>query len=255
MSRPTTRPASSTSAVAAIRRPGRVRRPARETVCGLATDRSRRGKSPAPMAEPVEHAVRHHVVGGNNERLSGARQPPRSGVGPPPEYKTGPGAAVTWVQGKDPRPVQTRPAAAAPRQGQVTLRAQGQATMTVNQHSALGGPSSTRSPTLRVWCSGMIRSALGPFAGNSSRSTSRAVYHPPRPQPICNQPRPNLLWRDRQRGRVRDADLCFPDQVVAGHHTDPLGPSRTQRTTTPLRAGVRARRHCQRDLEPGPSRA
>jgi hypothetical protein len=42
-----------------------------------------------------------------------------------------------------------------------------------------------RSPTFKCWNLGRRRSALGPFAGNRSRSTHSAVYHAPRCQPIC----------------------------------------------------------------------
>ena len=52
----------------------------------------------------------------------------------------------------------------------------------------LGGPSGIWSPTLRCWSSGMMRSALGPFAGNRSRRpTARAVpahLRQPGPDPI-----------------------------------------------------------------------
>ena len=40
-------------------------------------------------------------------------------------------------------------------------------------------------PTAISCSSGTTRSALGPLAGKRTRSTHRAVYQPPRPQPIC----------------------------------------------------------------------
>ena len=55
---------------------------------------------------------------------------------------------------------------------------------TSNSQLASGGPSGIGSPTASPWNSGSSRSALGPLAGNRSRSTHLEVYQPPRCQPI-----------------------------------------------------------------------
>src|SRR5664279_4710976 len=48
-----------------------------------------------------------------------------------------------------------------------------------------GGPSGITSPTRRSRTRSAVRTpALGQLAGNSSRSTQRSVYQPPRCQPI-----------------------------------------------------------------------
>lgn len=72
---------------------------------------------------------------------------------------------------------------------------------TTKPHSVLGGPSGMKSPTSRLCHSGTMRSTLARLAGNSSRSTQRAVYHP---QVMIGL---RLNW-DPQR--VRNAKLVAP---------------------------------------------
>ena len=55
-----------------------------------------------------------------------------------------------------------------------------------------------KSPTTRACSSGTITSALGPLAGNRSRSTHRAVYQPPRPSAEIKEELRELegeIWR------------------------------------------------------------
>ena len=96
-----------------------------------------------------------------------------------------------------------------------------------------------KSPTSRCWSGVRIRFALGALAGNNRASTHRAVYQPPRCQPVCTtlgtpaQKAPTVTACDH---RLRSRGPGRPPASAAGVHAT------SSRRSAPTTAGRRTRR-------------